>query len=191
MEPLLKCITNFPYYDGKNTSYQEKRTATFYVGSDRATLKDIKNLMSLRSDSSYYIVSLPHKVYRTVMDYDKVTENISLFITTGNTDLDLNYAKGLMGEYEKEDNPESSNFIPGYHLEHIEKGKLGSVSKIVEEVKELQDAEKQDIKIMIYNELSDLYGAIEAYAENKGITMQDIVKMAEATKRAFESGRRK
>jgi hypothetical protein len=41
-------------------------------------------------------------------------------------------------------------------------------------------------------ELADLIGAIEAYTLNKhNITLDDVIKMKKATKRAFESGSRK
>jgi hypothetical protein len=37
----------------------------------------------------------------------------------------------------------------GYHVTNIEKGKLGFISKIQEELDELRDAEKQGSKIMM------------------------------------------
>lgn len=86
-----------------------------------------------------------------------------------------------------------SEFKPGYHLTPISKGKLGEVSKIVEEVTELQDASDQGIKVMVLAELADLYGAMDAYlnANFPGITMTDLAAMAIVTKRAFDSGDRK
>lgn len=82
---------------------------------------------------------------------------------------------------------------PGYHLCEIPKGKVGESSKILEEVLELQDAELQSNRIMQLNELSDIYGAIESYLEKRfpGMKMIDLHTMNLATKRAFESGRRK
>ena len=79
----------------------------------------------------------------------------------------------------------------GYHLTDIPKGELGKLSKIKEEYLELVDAEKQDVKIMIGVELSDLYGAIEEYANNWGFTMDDLKNFSLITKRAFKNGRRK
>lgn len=81
---------------------------------------------------------------------------------------------------------------PGYHITPIVKGVLGELSKIQEELDELKDAEAQDVRIMQQVELSDLYGAIEAYLtkHHVGLTMADIAKMAETTRRAFENGRR-
>ncbi len=77
-----------------------------------------------------------------------------------------------------------------YHLTEIAKGVLGELSKIQEELDEIKDAEQQNNKIMIGCELSDLYGAVEAYANKFGLTMDDLSIMSEATKRAFKSGRR-
>jgi NTP pyrophosphatase (non-canonical NTP hydrolase) len=78
-----------------------------------------------------------------------------------------------------------------YHLSQIKKGILGESSKIQEELDELIDAEKQEAKIMIAVELSDLYGAIELYAEKFNLSMEDLKKMSDITKRAFKSGHRK
>lgn len=80
--------------------------------------------------------------------------------------------------------------MPGYHLKEIKKGVLGKPSKIREELEELEDALEQDVKIMALVELSDLYGALEAVAVEMGVTMEDLKKMSEVTKRAFKSGQR-
>lgn len=79
----------------------------------------------------------------------------------------------------------------GYHLTKIQKGKLGDISKIQEELDELKDAELQESRVMISVELSDLYGAIEAYAIKHGLTMDDLQKFSKITKRAFTNGKRK
>lgn len=81
---------------------------------------------------------------------------------------------------------------PGYHLSEIEKGILGDSSKILEEVFELLDAERQSVKIMQLVELSDILGAIESYLEKNfpGMTIEDLSKMSNITKRAFINGRR-
>lgn len=79
----------------------------------------------------------------------------------------------------------------GYHLTRIEKGIVGTISKIEEELNELKDAESQKSKIMIMVELSDLYGAIEAYCLTQGIKMEDLKIFSDITKRAFENGSRK
>jgi hypothetical protein len=79
----------------------------------------------------------------------------------------------------------------GYHSVRIAKGKLGEVSKIREELEELEDAERQGIKIMAMCELADLVGAIRAYAKKEyGLKLSDLHKMAKATRRAFEVGER-
>lgn len=79
----------------------------------------------------------------------------------------------------------------GYHVNEIEKGQLGYSTKIREELDELQDAEAQGSLIMIHVELADLYGALEAYAEKKGLSMDDLRKFSDITKRAFKNGVRK
>lgn len=78
----------------------------------------------------------------------------------------------------------------GYHVNPIQKGVLGEFSKIEEEFFEAQDAELQQNKLMLLLELSDLLGAIEAYAERHNLTLDDLIVMKDATKRAFRSGRR-
>jgi hypothetical protein len=80
----------------------------------------------------------------------------------------------------------------GYHLTDIKKGKLGEISKIYEELLELQDAEQQGCKVMALVELSDLVGAVKHYLEKNhpGIALHDLEIMAEITKRAFDNGRR-
>lgn len=77
-----------------------------------------------------------------------------------------------------------------YHLEPIPKGVFGEVSKIEEELLELKDAIKQENKIMIGCELSDLYGAVREYANKHSLSMRDLEIMADATKRAFDTGYR-
>lgn len=81
----------------------------------------------------------------------------------------------------------------GYHIATINKGSLGDLSKIQEELDELKDAEAQGIRIMQLVELSDLVGAIEAYLNQHfpGMSMSDLSSMAFATKRAFQNGFRK
>lgn len=39
-------------------------------------------------------------------------------------------------------------------------------------------------------ELADIYGALEAVAESHNLTMKDLKKMSNLTKRAFKSGSR-
>lgn len=73
----------------------------------------------------------------------------------------------------------------GYHLHTITKGKLGDISKIKEEIEEYEDAVSQDCKIMAMVELSDIYGALEALAENYNLSMQDLATFSNITKRAF------
>jgi hypothetical protein len=81
---------------------------------------------------------------------------------------------------------------PGYHLRPIAKGVLGDPSKIVEELEEFMDAVEQGVKIMALVELSDLVGAVDAYLQkhHAGTSFEDLLKMRDVTKRAFENGRR-
>lgn len=82
----------------------------------------------------------------------------------------------------------------GYHLKHIEKGQIGELSKIIEEVEELKDSWEQKNKVMALLELSDIIGAISYFLENhysNKITVEDLITMSLATKRAFQSGKRK
>ena len=80
--------------------------------------------------------------------------------------------------------------LPGYHIDKISKGEFGKISKIREELEELEDAAKQDSRILQLVELSDLYGALEGYAESLGMSMDEIIKMSSITKRAFKNGKR-
>jgi len=81
---------------------------------------------------------------------------------------------------------------PGYHLVAIDKGQLGELSKIQEELHEAVDAEAQGVKLMVLVELSDLVGAVEAYLakHHPSTTLDDLKKMSAVTHRAFQSGRR-
>ncbi len=81
----------------------------------------------------------------------------------------------------------------GYHMTPIERGILGEISKIQEELDELKDASKQGIEIMQLVELSDLVGAIKAYLKkyHPSIDLEDLEQMADVTARAFKNGHRK
>lgn len=81
----------------------------------------------------------------------------------------------------------------GYHVKEITRGQFGELSKIQEEVAEALDSEEQKNPIMVLVELSDIVGAIEGYLEThfKGvITIKDVLVMARATNKAFQSGDR-
>ena len=79
----------------------------------------------------------------------------------------------------------------GYHKVHIEKGEYGNISKVEEELHELKDAIEQDSTILAMVELSDLYGALEGLAETLGVTMEQVIRFSNITKRAFTNGYRK
>ena len=87
----------------------------------------------------------------------------------------------------------NTNIMSGYHTTIIPRGIYGEVSKILEEVNELKDAIRQGAKIMELCELSDIIGAIDGYLKNHhpGTSMNDLIKMASLTARAFEVGERK
>jgi hypothetical protein len=102
----------------------------------------------------------------------------------------------------------------GYHITKINKGVLGEWSKIKEEWEEFEDAKAQGSKIMMMVELSDVYGAVQAFyekyhingdatiasgqelekvneeAKKLGIAITDIIIFSNATKRAFRNGER-
>lgn len=80
----------------------------------------------------------------------------------------------------------------GYHLANINRGVFGEDSKIFEEVDEFADALDQGVVLMALIELSDLVGAIKGWLakHHPSITLADLDKMAEVTKRVFESGHR-
>lgn len=82
--------------------------------------------------------------------------------------------------------------MAGYHLIEPPRGEFGELSKVYEETAELADADKQGATLMLLQELSDLIGAIEGYLNkhHPTITLDDLIKMKDITKRAFESGAR-
>ena len=84
------------------------------------------------------------------------------------------------------------DYKPGYHLTKIERGVVGQSSKILEEVRELMDAERQGCTVMALVELSDLIGAVEAYLRfhSPSVSVHDLMRMAAITRRAFENGYR-
>lgn len=81
----------------------------------------------------------------------------------------------------------------GYHLKEIQKGVYGEVSKIEEELRELEDALVQKNRVMALVELSDMVGAIKGFLSNHfpDFTILDLIRMADATGRAFKDGTRK
>lgn len=79
----------------------------------------------------------------------------------------------------------------GYHKREIVRGVLGYVSKVREELEELEDALEQKAYIMAMLEMSDLYGALEALADKWELTMDDLRIMSDLTKSAFYDGSRK
>lgn len=81
--------------------------------------------------------------------------------------------------------------MAGYHLTEPKRGVFGELSKVYEEIDELHDAEEQGATLMLIQELSDVIGAIEGYLKHHpSITLDDLIKMKNITKRAFKSGAR-
>ena len=82
--------------------------------------------------------------------------------------------------------------VPGYHMRDIPRGELGELSKIREEMDELQDSVAQGARIMQLMEMSDMIGAMEAFMDrhHPGYTMDDLIKMKNITRRAFVNGKR-
>lgn len=78
----------------------------------------------------------------------------------------------------------------GYHKIKIEKGEIGEFSKIREEFEELQDAVGQGDSLLTLCELSDLFGAMEAYIKRWNLTMEDLKSFSDKTKEAFKEGSR-
>jgi len=78
----------------------------------------------------------------------------------------------------------------GYHKTEIPKGTLGEFSKIEEEFNELRDAHSQSNKVLEICELSDMLGAIEAYAAKWNLSLADLEQMQKSTASAFNDGQR-
>lgn len=82
--------------------------------------------------------------------------------------------------------------MSGYHLTPISRGVPGEISKIREELEELEDAAMQGIKVMELCEVSDMIQAVRLYLRkyHPGYSLEDMIKMADVTERAFISGSR-
>ena len=81
----------------------------------------------------------------------------------------------------------------GYHKNQIDKGVYQEFSKIEEEFLECKDAHEQGVSLMLLQELSDLYGAIDGFLRkhHPSIGMEDLKKMHQRTASAFDDGTRK
>ncbi len=94
--------------------------------------------------------------------------------------------------YRLEDPFDPGEGQPGYHLRKIPCGEFGELSKIREEISEAEDMLEQGCRIGVLVELSDAVGAISGVLARHfpDTSMEDLLKMAELTKRAFDSGQR-
>ena len=79
----------------------------------------------------------------------------------------------------------------GYNKREIPRGTYGEFDKIEEEFYEALDGMEQRNPVLVLVELSDLIGAIEGYVNaHFSLSLDDIIKMKEATHRAFWDGTR-
>lgn len=141
------------------------------------------------------ILSITQNTVGEIVDYDYCTISV---VWKGHSCVftyDWPLSSSAQKEFEIQTPNDISNAVKreGYHLNTIEKGEVGEISKIREEVEELIDAENQKNPVMALVELSDIIGAIELFLEkhHPSITVKDLITMSEATKRAFLSGARK
>jgi len=82
--------------------------------------------------------------------------------------------------------------MSGYHKREINKGVIGELSKVYEEVEEVKDAEDQQNTLMVLIELADVIGAIGMYLEKQhpSISIDDLLKMSKLTNDVFKRGYR-
>lgn len=169
------------YYFGKRkTSFHERKEKfDFILNSSCEFYSRYLEIDKLKTKEGVDIISSKEKI--ELGSYGvRGYKNFSWVYGTGVAEPRLSYVLSLRGR--------------GYHIDDIPKSKFGSFEKIKEELMELIDSNKQGIKLMELLELSDLIGAIEGYVDKEyfgKITINDLIKMNEVTKRAFISGRRK
>lgn len=65
-----------------------------------------------------------------------------------------------------------------WHIREIEKGKLGELSKVREELEEAVDSEEQGQDLMLLFELSDIIGACGLVANKYGFSLDQLVKFS-------------
>lgn len=82
--------------------------------------------------------------------------------------------------------------LESYHTSIIRKAEVGTIDKVIEEALEYVDAQLQNNPVMGLVELSDIIGAVQLLLEanHPEITLDDLIVMSKATRRAFESGHR-
>ena len=65
-----------------------------------------------------------------------------------------------------------------WHVKEIQKGELGQLSKVREELDEALDAEEQGQDLMLLFELSDIIGACGLVAAKYGMNLDQLVKFS-------------
>lgn len=95
--------------------------------------------------------------------------------------------------------PRFSNFIeetfkPSYHKKPILKGDYGKSSKIIEEVREYEEAVRENATLVALCELADIKGAVDALIEKflreHVISKQAIERFSRQTRESFSIGKR-
>jgi hypothetical protein len=163
--------------NNKFTEYQINSRLDFMLEKAETFFKKYLDIEVIDTSDGRDIISKKHKIELGsygIRNYD----NFSWVYGTGIAEPRLSQVLSL----EKK----------SYHLKDIPRGEIGKGSKIYEEFLEFNDALLQNNKLMALQELSDVIGAIEMYIETnfKNISLEDLIKMKEATRRAFESGER-
>lgn len=84
-------------------------------------------------------------------------------------------------------------FKPSYHKKPILKGDYGNSSKVLEELREFEEAVREGSKLVAFCELADLKGAVDAlidhFLSDSQITKEDVEKLSQQTKESFLVGK--
>lgn len=103
---------------------------------------------------------------------------------------DLGYTNQSIAKHGAIVSKDQEDFAAAYHIRAIRKGTVGELSKIREELEELEDATVQGSKIMQAVELADLFGAVVHRGEALGLSETDLSHFSTITRRAFANGGR-
>jgi HAD superfamily hydrolase (TIGR01493 family) len=72
------------------------------------------------------------------------------------------------------------------HISRVAKHAPYTVGKVLEEAQELFDASMQGSQPLILEEIADLYGALQIFAEANGMSLDDVRRAAEAKRQRLE-----